>query len=578
ELSTSSSETDEEKSVNTQDIKESTSQKPNSSKKTDDAPKDSISNKKLMDETDEKEKTTHKQNNKVKIIEKASDTHSENKTESEKIDSYSKIDLSENTSNEIDKAANDLENSFLKYEKQEKHNIDLKKDKKEEINNNSFPTFSLMSSNSKISSPTYSDISFAAKIKSSTNSGLRSPVTSTDTLSADFLLDKTIFIEHQATYGDEIFYRVHSSYDGAMQGWMNEKDLNTWSISKAERHNESFRVSSNNSFLLTDPWGTQKQHIKKLSTYGNQPFIATKILTLGSHTYYYGKLGNDYGWLEERKMHSLDEAPIYSEASYAAKLRTSNNSGLRSPVNSTDSVSADFLLNKAIFIEEQAEYAGETFYKVHSSHNGPMQGWMKKEDLNAYKLSKPRKHTEKFRISRKNSLLLADPWGTEKQHIKKLSSYGDQPFKATKVVTVGSLIYYYGKIGNDYGWLEERKMHSLDVPPIYTDITFAAKIKSSNNSGLRAPVTKPDTVSANFLLDKTIFIDNKADYAGETFYRVYSSYDGAKQGWMKKEDLNTWNISNPKNYSKNFSVHSKNSFLLTDPWGTEKQRIQRLKK
>src|SRR5699024_12617344 len=103
-----------------------------------------IRNKKYMKKSNKKKKNTHKQNNKVKFIEKASDTHSENKTESEKIDSYSKIDLSENTSNEIDKAANDLENSFLKYEKQEKHNIDLKKDKKEEINNNSFPTFSLM--------------------------------------------------------------------------------------------------------------------------------------------------------------------------------------------------------------------------------------------------------------------------------------------------------------------------------------------------------------------------------------------------------------------------------------------------
>ncbi|WP_411843698.1 glucosaminidase domain-containing protein [Salinicoccus sp. HZC-1] len=346
------------------------------------------------------------------------------------------------------------------------------KDNDEELKETSFATFATMAKEPADIHPQYSNASFAAKLRSQNNSGLRSPVFKPDSVSANFLLDQTIFIEEQAEYAGELFYKVHSSYDGAMQGWMKESDLNTWNLSDSKTHKENFKVSSTQSYLLTDPWGTEKQQIKKLSEYGDKTFSATKMLTLGSHTYYYGKLGNDYGWLEERKMHSLDEAPVYSEASFAAKLRSSNNSGLRSPVFKPDSVSANFLLDKTIFIEEQAEYAGELFYKVHSSYDGAMQGWMKEADLNTWNLSDSKAHKEDFRVNSTQSYLLTDPWGTEKQHIKKLGTYENDTFQTTKMLTLGSHTYYYGKLGNDYGWLEKRKLEE------YTPVAPSPSVKT----------------------------------------------------------------------------------------------------
>src|SRR5699024_3093181 len=161
---------------------------------------------------------------------------------------------------------------------------------------------SLKSVNSDENVPVYSSSSFAARIKSIKNAGLRSPVTNTETVSAGFLLYQTIFIERQADYAGERFYQVHSRYDGPMQGWMKSNDLKLWNLSETKNHKENFRVTNPKNYLLSDPWGMDEQKIKKFSSYGDQPFKSEKVLTLGSHTYYYGKIGNDHGWVEKRKL------------------------------------------------------------------------------------------------------------------------------------------------------------------------------------------------------------------------------------------------------------------------------------
>src|SRR5699024_8770720 len=326
---------------------------------------------------------------------------------------------------------------------------DIRKTKHKEDKENLFllnsSNTSLKSVNSDENVPVYSSSSFAARIKSIKNAGLRSPVTNTETVSAGFLLYQTIFIERQADYAGERFYQVHSRYDGPMQGWMKSNDLKLWNLSETKNHKENFRVTNPKNYLFSDPWGMDEQKIKKFSSYGDQPFKSEKVLTLGSHTYYYGKIGNDYGWVEKRKLHSLDVAPVYTQASFAARIKFIKNAGLRSPVTNTETVSAGFLLDRTIFIERQADYAGERFYQVHSRYDGPMQGWMKSNDLKLWNLSETKNHKENFRVTNPKNYLLSDPWGMDEQKIKKFSSYGDQPFKSEKVLTLGSHTYYYGK-------------------------------------------------------------------------------------------------------------------------------------
>src|SRR5699024_7380347 len=126
-----------------------------------------------------------------------------------------------------------------------------------------------------------------------------------------------------------------------------------------------------------------------------------------------------------------------------------------------------------------------TYYKVHSGIDGPMQGWIKSEDLSIFNTSKPKAYSKTFDIQLDRHHLLTDPWGTKNQYIKRLDSYGDVPFKASKVMDLGNHTYYYGKIGNDYGWLEQSRLVDTSVNPYYTSAFNAVKIKSGSNSGDR---------------------------------------------------------------------------------------------
>jgi bifunctional autolysin len=327
--------------------------------------------------------------------------------------------------------------------------------------------------------PVYETISYAARIADRKNSGLRSPVTSTNSVSASFLLDKTIFIESEASYGGEKFYRVHSGYEGAMQGWMKAKDLNLWAINEKTPKKALFELSTTNGALLSQPWGTEKQHIKSLTSYQKGSFFqAEKMMHLGALTFYYGKIGNDTGWIQDNKVKEV--TPMYNNVSLAAKIASKDNSGLRSPVTSPDSVSASFLLDRTIFIESEASYGNEKFYRVHSGYGDSMQGWMNAKDLRLWNLSEEKTNTQSYELARRTGGLLTDPWGTEKQYISLLSSYNTGTiFQSQKSIKLGALTFHYGKLGNDYGWIQNTKIKSYtpSTPsPVINEVKYGISL------------------------------------------------------------------------------------------------------
>src|SRR5699024_5319316 len=105
--------------------------------------------------------------------------------------------------------------------------------------------------------------------------------------------------------------------------------------------------------------------------------------------------------------------------------------------------------------------------------------------------------------------------------------------------------------------------------PIYEDSSFAAKLKSSKNSGLYSPVTSNNSVNANFLLDETIYIDKHTKYKGDTYYRVHRELDDRMQGWIKKDDLRLFEMWVNNKHNKKYQLSNTNGKLLNAPWGTE---------
>src|SRR5699024_8237191 len=202
---------------------------------------------------------------------------------------------------------------------------------------------------------------------------------------------------------------------------------------------------------------------------------------------------------------TVDAAPQYDSAYYAARVSSGPNSGRYSPVTSDDSKSLGWLENRTLFISQQAKYNGTTFYKIHSGIDGPMQGWVKEEDLRLFDMTKSTSHKKTYDIKLDKHHLLTEPWGTENQYVKRLDQYGDTPFHAEKYLELGAHKYYYGKIGNDRGWLEESRLVDTSRTPFYRDMNVAARVKSGSNSGRYSPVTSKNSVSLGWLENRTLF-------------------------------------------------------------------------
>ncbi|MFP3470786.1 GW dipeptide domain-containing protein, partial [Micrococcus sp. SIMBA_144] len=147
-----------------------------------------------------------------------------------------------------------------------------------------------------------------------------------------------------------------------------------------------------------------------------------------------------------------------------------------------------------------------------------------------------------------------------------LTSYKEGTiFHAEKTVDLGILTFHYGKLGNSYGWVQDTKLNTVESKPVYSDASFAAKIKSTKNSGLFSPLTSTKGAYANMLLDQTLYINREAQYNGGTYYLINREYGDRMQGWMKAEDLNLWNISDERVNTESYTLTRRTGGLLTDP-------------
>ena len=176
-----------------------------------------------------------------------------------------------------------------------------------------------------------------------------------------------------------------------------------------------------------------------------------------------------------QKVKDSYQTPAYSEASYASKIKSSNNSGLYSSITSSKSVSANMLVDRTLYINKQAQYKGGTYYLIYKEYGDRMQGWMKAQDLNLWHISEEKNNNNSYSLSNQTGGLLTDPWGTKEQYVKPLNAYNsDTVFEAQKTVSLGALTFHYGQLGNDYGWIQDTKLKDY-VPSTPTPVVSTVK-------------------------------------------------------------------------------------------------------
>ncbi|WP_052256889.1 SH3-like domain-containing protein [Salinicoccus sp. YB14-2] len=386
--------------------------------------------------------------------------------------------------------------------------------------------------------PFYTNARYAARTKSSNSPRLYKEVTNNSARSLGSLDNRTLFVTQKAKFNGQYFYKVHSGIDNKSEGWMKSSSLRLFNLSSSTAHNKTYDIRTEKHQLLSDPFGTSDQHLKRLDRYGDAPFHTKRKVNLGAHTYYYGKIGKDYGWLEEAKLVDTSKIPFYTNARYAARVSSTNNSGLYKKVTDEKTESLGSLDNRTLFVTQKAKFKGQSYYKVHEGINDGAQGWMKSSFLRLFNLSKPSTHNRTYDIRTEKHQLLSDPFGTSKQHIKRLDKYGDVSFHAIQKVNLGAHTYYYGKIGIDYGWLEESKLVDTSKTPFYIRAKFAARISKNNQSGIYSKISSAQSKSVNKLDNYTLFISQKGKYKGQTYYKIHCT---------SVKNTDTLNRDNPSN-------------------------------
>src|SRR5699024_8768121 len=186
------------------------------------------------------------------------------------------------------------------------------------------------------SQPAYSSARFAARISNgNNNSGIYSPVTSNNSVSAQRFNNSTLFITEKADYSGTTYYKIHNGLDGAMQGWMKANDLQTFGLGNIRNHSGSYTVKHDSFDLFSDPYGDSSQKIGSLKNYKNTPFKAEKSIKIGATTHYYGGFGKQKGWVSDAALtkYTASKPPVSSPKVQTVKYNRSLNSVLNTQMS-----------------------------------------------------------------------------------------------------------------------------------------------------------------------------------------------------------------------------------------------------
>src|SRR5699024_9394896 len=159
----------------------------------------------------------------------------------------------------------------------------------------------------------------------------------------------------KAVYDRTTYYRVHKNYEGAMQGRVKEKDLRLFHLSDSRKHTKDYAVSRDNEYLLTNPWGTDEQTVKRLDKYDTRLFRAEDTLNLGALPFHHHKIRHDYRWLAESRRQAAP-APKRTRANSAPKLNTRKTPRRYSPARRRESHRLHDRKDKPLYITEKADH------------------------------------------------------------------------------------------------------------------------------------------------------------------------------------------------------------------------------
>ncbi|WP_271399216.1 N-acetylmuramoyl-L-alanine amidase [Salinicoccus roseus] len=387
--------------------------------------------------------------------------------------------------------------------------------------------------------------------------------------------DYTLFTKERVDYNGSSYYSLYNTESNSFVGWAKEDSMHVYSKSAEVSHKKDYVINNLDKPLLSVAFGDEKQQIGSYRDIGSYLFSAQKKVTVGALDYYYGSVGGQTGWAHYRHVTPLEAAEHEKSAdSSAARTRSTSSDIVYETPYSIEGAKSSTLDDRTFFSKEKVTFKGEEYYSLHNPENDRLIGWMKDKDLVTHDRTAEKKHVKHYVVDTLDKHLLDVAFGDEKQRTGTYRNIGSHLFTAQKHVRVGSLDYYYGKIGGTYGWAHYAHVTPLDeVHHVRTDDRNAVRLKSGGNQIIKAqPYDVTGKVNADNM-DRTFYTKERIEWKNNVVYSIHDAETNRILGWAEADNLSIYSMSDTESHNMNYIVDNVDKPLLTAAFGDEKQQV-----
>ncbi|MGP4063918.1 peptidoglycan recognition protein family protein [Oceanobacillus sp. M65] len=273
------------------------------------------------------------------------------------------------------------------------------------------------------------------------------------------------YIKKEMSLDGDTYYLISnkaSSTSGTI-GWVNAQDITTYTHKAVDTQSKTFYLKGKGA-AYNRAWGGSKNRVYNsadLSKLKYEEFNVHKTETVGGNTWYRGTLNEQTLWIHSSHLTTKEE----KGTSRLGKVKSTNTVISPDIVDVTTSFEAgEEYTNGVFYIKKEMSLDGNKYYllsKQPSSTSGTI-GWVDEKDITTYTHKAVDSEKKTFYLKGKGAAYNR-AWGGSKNKIYNsadLSTLKDHEFKVHKTETVGSNIWYRGKLDGQVLWMHSSHLYN----------------------------------------------------------------------------------------------------------------------
>src|SRR5699024_4188076 len=219
------------------------------------------------------------------------------------------------------------------------------------------------------------------------------------------------------------------------------------------------------------------------------------------------------------------------------------------------------------YVKKQATHGEDTYYLISEKPKASIVGWVKSEDIESFDHKSVDKKSKTFYV-KGNGNARSKAWGAKKDHVySDLSKYAGETFKVHLTEKVGNNTWYRGKLDGKIVWLHSNFLTK-------TKESQTSKLARINNGqvNIYESIGGESKKAGSTYTDVTYYVKKQATHGEDTYYLISEKPKASIVGWVKSEDVESFDHKSVDKKSKTFYVKG-NGNARSKAWGAKKDPV-----